>query len=237
MEYKICRKCGQRNEFTNTRCTQCGLDLTVPASYDIEMYGDGSGGIVRIWSPKLSKVFAFILTVVMLFGTYVVLNECFGNSIRYSLYNSQAVRFLQDTMGVNVLDYIAGKGVMIASNATAEGAGETEAQKTKEKKKKATTKKKKNNGYILKNSSKKLIPMSTLKKLSKRKLAIARNEIFARNGYTFKGGEWQKYFSKKSWYKPKYSADYFNDHYEELLNKYEKKNIRRIKKVEKQKGA
>ena len=49
-------------------------------------------------------------------------------------------------------------------------------------------------------------------------LDIMRNEIFAAHGYKFKTKKWQEYFSKKSWYKPRY------DNVDNMLNPIEKKN-------------
>lgn len=108
--------------------------------------------------------------------------------------------------------------------------------KTKKKNNKTKKNKTKSNTYVLKNSNKKYIPKSTLKKMSTKKLAIARNEIYARAGRKFTTKKWKQYFKKKKWYKPKYSAKYFDKHSNKLLNKYEKKNIRQIKAIEKKRN-
>lgn len=41
-----------------------------------------------------------------------------------------------------------------------------------------------------------------LKDLSEDQIRIARNEIFARHGYTFSSEDLKNYFSSKSWYTP-----------------------------------
>lgn len=54
--------------------------------------------------------------------------------------------------------------------------------------------------YIFANSDKALIKEEELKELSKEKLEIAKNEIFARYGYDFSSKTLKEYFSKLSWY-------------------------------------
>ncbi len=61
--------------------------------------------------------------------------------------------------------------------------------------------------------------------LSIEDLDIMRNEIFAEYGYKFKTEEWQDYFSKKGWYKPRF--DDVNDQ----LTEIDKANIKVILKV------
>lgn len=63
----------------------------------------------------------------------------------------------------------------------------------------------------------------------KKKLRLARNEIFARHGYIFDSADLNKYFNDKNWYIPSIKPSEWSD---SLLNKYEKKNIALIKKYE-----
>ncbi len=58
--------------------------------------------------------------------------------------------------------------------------------------------------------------------LSIEELDIMRNEIFADYGYKFKTEKWQKYFKKRSWYKPLY------DDVNPLLSEIDKANVRTI---------
>ena len=62
--------------------------------------------------------------------------------------------------------------------------------------------------------------------LSQWDLKIMRNEIFARHGYIFQTDEMRDYFSRKSWYDPKY-YDVNN-----MLSNLEKENVALIKKYE-----
>ena len=81
------------------------------------------------------------------------------------------------------------------------------------------------NSYIFANSSTKKLTASQLKNLSKSKLALARNEILARNGYVFKKSTYKKYFGNQKWYKPGgYSSS--------KLSSIEWYNIKLIKKYE-----
>lgn len=60
----------------------------------------------------------------------------------------------------------------------------------------------KSNEYILPYSNVKPLELHSLKNMSKEKLALARNEIFARHGYVFTEDPYKSYFNEKSWYKP-----------------------------------
>ena len=58
--------------------------------------------------------------------------------------------------------------------------------------------------------------------LSIEDLDIMRNEIFAEYGYRFQSEKWQKYFSNKKWYKPRY------DNVDDQLTEIDKANIKVI---------
>ncbi|MBJ2175853.1 YARHG domain-containing protein [Aureibaculum sp. A20] len=72
----------------------------------------------------------------------------------------------------------------------------------------------------------KLIPETYLKPMSKWKLALLRNEIFARKGFAFGNGALEDYFTDQGWYQP-------NNNVEIVLNKIEEENVKLIKKYEK----
>ena len=65
--------------------------------------------------------------------------------------------------------------------------------------------------------------------MSKEQLALARNEIFARDGYVFNDGQFKKYFTAKSWYVPNSSYDSIDS----TLNQYEIANYQFIQVWEK----
>ena len=68
------------------------------------------------------------------------------------------------------------------------------------------------NSYIFSSSSKKKLTDSQLKKLTKKRLGIARNEILARHGYVFKSSFYKSYFKNQKWYKAGgYSSGKLND--------------------------
>ncbi|KZL89008.1 YARHG domain-containing protein [Clostridium magnum] len=83
--------------------------------------------------------------------------------------------------------------------------------------------------YMFSNSGSKKLLDSDLSSLSKEKLALARNEIFARHGYVFETEPYKSYFKNKSWYKPNSN---FKGNNEEL-SKIERYNIDLILKYEK----
>lgn len=70
------------------------------------------------------------------------------------------------------------------------------------------------------------VDLSAVESLSDESLRIAINEIFARHGRKFKSEELQTYFESKSWYKPRYEADEFDQKQKSLLNEVEKENIK-----------
>lgn len=78
---------------------------------------------------------------------------------------------------------------------------------------------------ILPESNTKKLTPDVIEKLSKDKLRLARNEIYARHGMVFKSNELNQYFSTKSWYKPAPS-------YNGELNDIESYNINLIKRIE-----
>ena len=84
--------------------------------------------------------------------------------------------------------------------------------------------------YILPESGTKLLSTSDLQGLSAQQLRIARNEIYARHGRTFKDAELQNYFASCSWYKPNSAYNYANEN--SNLNSIEKQNVITIKNYE-----
>lgn len=84
------------------------------------------------------------------------------------------------------------------------------------------------NGFIFPNSANTLITKQELTSLTKEKLAIARNEIYARHGYVFITQPYKDYFNTKSWYTPNPS---FKGEDTEL-NEIEKNNVYLIKSME-----
>lgn len=84
------------------------------------------------------------------------------------------------------------------------------------------------NGYILPYSNVKPVSANDIKNMNKEKLALARNEIFARHGYVFEGEPYESYFKGKSWYKPnpKFTGE------GKQLSPLERHNIKMIMKAE-----
>ncbi len=71
------------------------------------------------------------------------------------------------------------------------------------------------------------IAFHLLENYTPNELAIIRNSIFAKKGYIFnKGGEMERYFLQKEWYKPTYT------NVVQFLNEKELENISRIKLYE-----
>lgn len=90
--------------------------------------------------------------------------------------------------------------------------------------------------YILPNSDKVYYSSSDFGGLSDWELYVARNEIFARHGRAFRNADLARYFSRKSWYVPRYSSEEF-DSMPSPLNDYEKKNADALLAYEKSIGT
>lgn len=85
-------------------------------------------------------------------------------------------------------------------------------------------------GYIFANSSKKKLTREQILSIDKNMWGYARNEIYARHGYSFKTAKYRNYFKKKSWYKE--GGFSTGD-----LNSVEWYNMNLIKKMEKEYGV
>lgn len=88
----------------------------------------------------------------------------------------------------------------------------------------------KDSTYILPDSNSRKLTRADLQGLSKEKLRLARNEIFARHGMIFGVPDLDAYFGEKSWYKPTYSYDDFYDKVE--MSAIEEANVALINQVE-----
>ena len=87
--------------------------------------------------------------------------------------------------------------------------------------------------YVLADSSSTYLSESDLVGLSAQELKIARNEIDARHGRTFKDSELQAYFDSCSWYSGTVSPDDFDT---DVLNEYELENLSTIRAYETEMG-
>ena len=79
------------------------------------------------------------------------------------------------------------------------------------------------------------ISADSLINMSDNDLWLARNEIYARHGYTYTTEDLQEYFEDKSWYHsdPDVNQSTWND---SMLNNYERENINLLATVAKEKG-
>lgn len=84
--------------------------------------------------------------------------------------------------------------------------------------------------YIFSDSDTRYLSEEEVRQLEAEKLAIARNEIFARHGYIFKDENFKEYFESTSWYEGIIEADQFNS--DSIFNDFEKKNVELIKQIE-----
>ena len=89
--------------------------------------------------------------------------------------------------------------------------------------------------YVFYDSDTRYLTSSDLKGLSSWELKIARNEIYARYGYSFEDEELRRYFLNKSWYEEDSSInkDTWSD---DCLNEYEKANRNLIVSYEEEMG-
>lgn len=83
--------------------------------------------------------------------------------------------------------------------------------------------------YILSASNSQYLLWEDVKELTPKELRIARNEIYARHGRRFNAQDLQEYFDSKSWYEGTIQPENFR---EDLLNEYERENVRYLKEIE-----
>lgn len=79
--------------------------------------------------------------------------------------------------------------------------------------------------YMIPYSNTQYLTEKDVAELSNDEIRIAINEIYARHGRKYETEDLNVYFSSKSWYEPKYSAEEFGEIEGSVLNDYEKKNI------------
>lgn len=209
----------------------------------------------RMWSKGVSKLLSVIIVFAFLTGVTVYFFQTSDKMQRYRIVYKHVlemndgdvwktvnqVRRMDDITLYRYAEEYSQENVKETLD-TGSDAAKTKDNKEKNSKKKRNSKKKNKktskdkSDYIFKNSNKRYLKDKELKKLSKEKLSIARNEIYARAGRKFTTKKWKNYFKKKKWYVPKYSAKYFDRHEKKLFNKYERANVKKIKKFEKRRG-
>ncbi|MCA0170385.1 YARHG domain-containing protein [Bacillus sp. RAR_GA_16] len=81
------------------------------------------------------------------------------------------------------------------------------------------------NSYLLPHSDVIKLSESELTSFNIDELRLARNEIFARNGYVFKSDDLESYFAEKTWYYP-------DPYYDGSLNNVEEYNVKLIENLE-----
>ncbi len=84
--------------------------------------------------------------------------------------------------------------------------------------------------YVISDSATRVLTNADLQGMTAYQLRLARNEIYARHGRTFKDASLQNYFNSCSWYKPNGNYNYANDNAN--LSAVEKQNINTIRNYE-----
>ena len=84
--------------------------------------------------------------------------------------------------------------------------------------------------FIFPHSSTQTLPRTAVQALSPRELSIARNEIYARHGFSFSTPALRSYFSQKNFYRPRTES-------EPDFNAVEEQNLWLIRKIERIKGG
>ena len=78
-------------------------------------------------------------------------------------------------------------------------------------------------------SSTRYMEYSELDGRSEQEIRLIANEIYARNGYTFRNQDYAAYFSQFAWYSPTVPVGEFSD---SMLNDVERANINMIAQYE-----
>lgn len=80
--------------------------------------------------------------------------------------------------------------------------------------------------YIFPYANERLIARGEYENLDAASLRLAINEIYARHGRQYDTPDLNEYFSSKSWYRPQYSKSEFDKIENQVLNSYERENIK-----------
>lgn len=80
--------------------------------------------------------------------------------------------------------------------------------------------------YIFPYANERLITRGEYESLDAETLRLAINEIYARHGRQYDTQDLNAYFSSKSWYRPQYSKSEFDKIESQVLNSYERENIK-----------
>ena len=80
--------------------------------------------------------------------------------------------------------------------------------------------------YIFPYANERLIARGEYENLDAASLRLAINEIYARHGRQYDTPDINEYFSSKSWYRPQYSKSEFDKIENQVLNSYERENIK-----------
>ena len=80
--------------------------------------------------------------------------------------------------------------------------------------------------YIFPYANERLIARGEYESLDAATLRLAINEIYARHGRQYDTQDLNAYFSSKSWYRPQYSKSEFDKIESQVLNSYERENIK-----------
>ena len=80
--------------------------------------------------------------------------------------------------------------------------------------------------YIFPYATERLIARGEYESLDAATLRLAINEIYARHGRQYDTQDLNAYFSSKSWYRPQYSKSEFDKIESQVLNSYERENVK-----------
>ncbi len=227
---KFCEECGAQLENDAAFCEECGasVEVTEDAVLETNVIAENSkenelskkkDGKGKIVGGILGGIIAIVGVAAGLYFLGVI--PSFGNS------GTKTVKSGND-------EVVTGEAVAVNGQAETTATAKPTVTPTVEPTviptvEPTATPKPKDNTYIFKNSRRDYLTVADVIDLSKKKLRLARNEIFARRGYIFEDKELKEYFEGKSWYKPKIKSSEFS---ESMLNDYERSNLDLIKQAE-----
>lgn len=90
--------------------------------------------------------------------------------------------------------------------------------------------------YFMENCDSVLFTKADIAGFTKADARYARNACYAQAGRKFKDKALQAYYEEYYWYRPSYEPSYFDQHTDELMNDYERKNLKLIRDYEQEMG-
>lgn len=238
----FCGKCGRQIPETSKFCEYCGASL-LPETDS----GAGKGKQTRPQRRGKRTVSFKIVCVLGVFlllaagGIWVFKSQSDSKPKKAEVVKEITDHQAQESVELESTEESSPSAHTEEGEALAESAGEEAGEEMAEETELAQmpdgeeTEPLQNTGadeFLLPDSAVRLYTDEELLELSAEELRLARNELYARHGRIFQTEDLNGYFSSKTWYEPRYTAEQMNAMGDAFLNEFERANRDRIVQAE-----